>query len=206
EVPRNLRHVEASENRFLRLTIEQEPEGCFEATLRRVFARRQPFAQLSRHRDVVTRLALSLGDDHIESEGIALGGEPDLDHVALLAPGVRAPVVAWKGTLAVGPAFDKAETGPGAGRCLISSNLVTEQERQARLCGAPPIRREFDHLGREWPQADSGLSSIQNDSGLTQGPAGRPVTGSAWSRTGHQSHRRKWPGEWRLRASANGRR
>src|SRR5262249_54165407 len=66
-------------------TIEQEPEGCFEAALRRVFARRQPFAQLSRHRDVVTRLALSLGHDHIETEGIALGGEPDLDHVALLA-------------------------------------------------------------------------------------------------------------------------
>jgi hypothetical protein len=50
---------------------------------------------------------------------------------------------------------------------LISFNLVTEQERQARFCGAPPIRREFDRPGREWPQADTGLSSIQNDSGLT---------------------------------------
>src|SRR5262245_39084903 len=106
EVPRNLRHVEASENRFLRLTIEQEPEGCFEAALRRVFARRQPFAQLSRHRDVVTRLALSLGDDHIESEGIALGGEPDLDHVALLAARVRDPDLPRIGTVAVGTAFD----------------------------------------------------------------------------------------------------
>jgi hypothetical protein len=34
---------------------------------------------------VVTSLALSLGDDHIEDEGIALGSEPDLDHGAILA-------------------------------------------------------------------------------------------------------------------------
>src|SRR5262245_34136131 len=89
EVAGNLRHVEAPENRFLRLTIEQEPEGCFEAALRCVFACRQPLAHRSRHRDVVTSLALSLGDDHIENEGVARSSEPDLDHVALLAARVK---------------------------------------------------------------------------------------------------------------------
>src|SRR5262249_53109318 len=84
EVARDLRHIEASENRFLRLTVEQEPEGCLEAALRRVLARSQPLARLSRHRDVVTGLALSLGHDHLEHERIALAGEPDLDHVDLL--------------------------------------------------------------------------------------------------------------------------
>ena len=86
---RDLRHVEASQNRFLRLTVEQEQEGCFEAALGRVLARRQPFAHLSRHRDVVTSLGLSLGDDHIEDEGIAFGSEPDLDHGAILAACVK---------------------------------------------------------------------------------------------------------------------
>ena len=85
EVTRDRRHVEASEDRFLRLTVEQEPEGCFEAALRRVFACRQPLAHLSRHRDVVPSLAISLADDHIENEGLALAGEPDLDHVAFLS-------------------------------------------------------------------------------------------------------------------------
>src|SRR5262249_29508175 len=61
-----------------------KPEGCFEAALRPVLARRQPLARLSRHRDVVTGLALSLGHDHLEHERIALAGEPDLDHVDLL--------------------------------------------------------------------------------------------------------------------------
>src|SRR5262247_4321163 len=93
EVAGNLRHVEASENRFLRLTIEQEPEGCFETALRRVFARRQPLAHFSRHRNVVASLALSLGDDHIENEGIARSSEPDLDHVALLAARVKARLI-----------------------------------------------------------------------------------------------------------------
>jgi len=69
-IPRSC-HVEASQNRFLRLTVEQEPERCFEAAPRRVLTRRQPLAHLSRHRDVVTSLALSLGDDHIQDEGIA---------------------------------------------------------------------------------------------------------------------------------------
>src|SRR5258708_33028286 len=84
EVARDRRHVEASEDRFLWLAVEQEPEGRFETALRRMLACRQPLAHLSRHRDVVTRLALSLTDDHLENERAALGSEPDLDHVDLL--------------------------------------------------------------------------------------------------------------------------
>src|SRR6516165_8236039 len=60
EVARNRRDVESSEDGFLWLAVEQEPEGRLETALRRVLARRQPLAHLSRHRDVVTSLALSL--------------------------------------------------------------------------------------------------------------------------------------------------
>src|SRR6516165_5923993 len=84
EVARDRRHVEASENRFLRLTVEQEPEGRFETALRRVLARRQPLAHLSRHRDVVMGLALSFSDDHLENERVVLGSASNLDHVDFL--------------------------------------------------------------------------------------------------------------------------
>src|SRR5262249_21869741 len=84
EVARNRRDVEASEDRFLWLAVEQESEGRFETAFRRMPAARQPLAHLSRHRDVVTRLTLSFADDHLENERVALGGAPDLDHVGLL--------------------------------------------------------------------------------------------------------------------------
>jgi hypothetical protein len=48
-------------------TIGERVEAkAFETMLRRMLARRQSFARLSRHRDVVTRLALSFADDHLE--------------------------------------------------------------------------------------------------------------------------------------------
>jgi hypothetical protein len=50
-----------------------------------MLARRQPLAHLSRHRDVVTSLAVSFADDHLENERVVLGSAPDLDHVDLLA-------------------------------------------------------------------------------------------------------------------------
>jgi hypothetical protein len=50
-----------------------------------MLARRQPLAHLSRHRDVVTGLAVSFADDHLENERVVLGSAPDLDHVDLLA-------------------------------------------------------------------------------------------------------------------------
>src|SRR5215469_1625293 len=84
EVARDRGHVEASEDRFLGLAVEQEPEGRLDAAFWRMLARRQPLAHLSRHRDVVTSLALSFADDHLENERVALGSAPDLDHVDLL--------------------------------------------------------------------------------------------------------------------------
>src|SRR5215471_11994192 len=84
EVARDRRHVEAPEDRFLGLAVEQEPEGRFETAFRGMLARRQPLAHLSRHRDVVTSLALSFADDHLENERVALGSAPNLDHVGLL--------------------------------------------------------------------------------------------------------------------------
>jgi hypothetical protein len=41
-------------------------------------------AGLSGHRDVVTGLALAFADDHLELQGLALAGTPDLDHADLL--------------------------------------------------------------------------------------------------------------------------
>src|SRR5262245_66021316 len=80
-----------------------------------MLARRQPLAHLSRHRDVVTSLALSFADDHLENERVALGSAPDLDHVDLLCGATRvkgAPhpismangkhILCWPGLLRVG--------------------------------------------------------------------------------------------------------
>jgi hypothetical protein len=44
-----------------------------------MLACRESFAHFSRHRDVVTSLALSFTDDHFEI-GAALTNAPDLDH------------------------------------------------------------------------------------------------------------------------------
>jgi hypothetical protein len=48
-----------------------------------MLALRQAFARLSRHGDLVTSLALSLADDHLENERIMLGSPAKLDHVDL---------------------------------------------------------------------------------------------------------------------------
>src|SRR5499426_1355889 len=84
EVARDHRHVEASEDRFLWLAVEQEPEGRLDTAFRCMLARRQPLAHLSRHGDVVTSLALSFADDYVENERVVLGSAPDLNHVDLL--------------------------------------------------------------------------------------------------------------------------
>src|SRR5918996_3939478 len=94
EVARDHCHVEAAEDRLLRLAVEQEPEGRFQTALRRMLAGRQPLARLLRHRDVVAGLALSFADHHLELERlalarVALGGAPDLDHFRLLLNGTR---------------------------------------------------------------------------------------------------------------------
>jgi hypothetical protein len=82
EVARDHRHVEASENGFLRLAVEQESEGCFETALRRMLAR-QLLASFSRHRDVVMGLPISLPDDHLEFKMVVVCRTSDLDHVGL---------------------------------------------------------------------------------------------------------------------------
>jgi hypothetical protein len=46
-------HIEASKNRFLRLAIEQETEGCVETLVRTMLAASQSFARRLGHRDVV---------------------------------------------------------------------------------------------------------------------------------------------------------
>ena len=84
EVVWDRRHVEACEDRFLRLAVEQKPEGRLEAVLRRMLARREPLTHLLRHRDVVTSLTLSFADDHFENERVMFGSAPDLNHVDLL--------------------------------------------------------------------------------------------------------------------------
>jgi hypothetical protein len=50
-----------------------------------MLAGRQPLACLSRHRHVVTGLALSFADDHLELERIILASTPNLDHVDLFS-------------------------------------------------------------------------------------------------------------------------
>src|SRR6266849_9369147 len=84
EVARDRRHVEAPEDRFLWLPVEQELEGRLETAFRRMLPRRQPLAHLSRHRDVVTSLTLSFADDHLENERIVLGNAPLLRRFAIV--------------------------------------------------------------------------------------------------------------------------
>src|SRR6516162_1328189 len=84
EVARDRRQVEAPQDQFLGLAVEQKPEGRLETAFGRMLARRQPLAHLSRHGDVVTSLTLSLADDHLENERVMLGSASDLNHVDLL--------------------------------------------------------------------------------------------------------------------------
>jgi hypothetical protein len=72
--------VEAQQDRPLGLAIKQELERCRYATLRCVRARRQSFATVSCHRDVMAGFAVSRTDDDFELEWIAFAGSLDLDH------------------------------------------------------------------------------------------------------------------------------
>jgi hypothetical protein len=49
-----------------------------------MLAGRQPLAHFTRHRDVVTSLALSFTNDHFEIESAALANAPDVNHGDLL--------------------------------------------------------------------------------------------------------------------------
>src|SRR5262245_37725000 len=84
EVARDRGHVEAPQDRFLGLVVEQEPEGRLDTAFWRMLPRREPLAHLARHGDVVTSLALSFADDHLENERVVLGSAPHLNHVDLL--------------------------------------------------------------------------------------------------------------------------
>src|SRR4029450_883684 len=81
KIARDRRYVEASEDRFLGLAVEQEPERRLETALRGMLARRQPFAHLLRHRDVVTSLAVSFANEHLENGRGVFGGASDVDHI-----------------------------------------------------------------------------------------------------------------------------
>ncbi|MCA6114645.1 hypothetical protein J6524_06890 [Bradyrhizobium sp. WSM 1738] len=72
--------VETLQDRSLGLAIKQKFERCLDAALGRVRAHRQPFANISSHRDVMARLAVSRTDDDLEFEWIAFAGSLDLDH------------------------------------------------------------------------------------------------------------------------------
>src|SRR5438128_2270569 len=84
EVARDRGHVEAPEDRFHGLAVEQEPERHLDTAFWRMLPRRQPLAHLSRHGDVVTGLTLSFADDHLKNERVVLGSAPDLNHLDLL--------------------------------------------------------------------------------------------------------------------------
>src|SRR6266436_6254475 len=84
EVARDRGHVEAPEDRFLGLAVEQEPERRLDTAFWRMLPRRQPLAHRSRHGDVVTGLTLAFADDHLKNERVVLGSAPDLNHIDLL--------------------------------------------------------------------------------------------------------------------------
>ena len=72
--------VEAPQDRSLGFSIKQELERRLDAVLGRMRAHGQPFASISRHRDVMASLAVSQTDDDLEFEWIAFAGSLDLDH------------------------------------------------------------------------------------------------------------------------------
>src|SRR5262249_19706968 len=70
--------------------LTRDRRHVLETMLWRMLARRQAFARLSRHCDVVTRRALSFADDHLEHGRAVFGDASDFDHVDLLR-GARLP-------------------------------------------------------------------------------------------------------------------
>ena len=75
--------VEMPQNRLLGFAIKQELERRLDATCRRVSARRQSLASVSRHRHMMASLAASDTYDDLEFEWIAFAGSLDLDHAAV---------------------------------------------------------------------------------------------------------------------------
>jgi hypothetical protein len=80
EIARDHAHIEAAQDRLLRLAVEQEAERCLDQTLGRVHAGDESFIQLARKRDVMQRRALALAHDDVEFERVIVGDAPDLDH------------------------------------------------------------------------------------------------------------------------------
>lgn len=91
EEVRDLPHVEATQDRLLRFVVEQEANSRLNAELGRMLASRQPLAGCPRHRHRVTALVLTVADDNLEFERVALAGAPDLDRPDLLSPRARLP-------------------------------------------------------------------------------------------------------------------
>ena len=79
------RCIESSEDRFLRLTIEQEAECRVQEALRFVLAIGQPQVRRAGDPDTMSCFASFLMDDHFEFERVSLTYAPDIDNVSLLA-------------------------------------------------------------------------------------------------------------------------
>src|SRR6266852_8426983 len=89
EVARDHGHIEAPEDQFFRLPVEQESESRVETTLWRMLACGEPLARLLRHRHLMAALAFSLPDDHLECKRVALPSALNFDHPRLRRPGLR---------------------------------------------------------------------------------------------------------------------
>ncbi len=79
EIAGDHRDVEATEDGFLRLAVEQEAESRLDAALRRVPAG-QPLTGLARHRDMVMSLAPAFPHDDLEGERVGVARLTDFDH------------------------------------------------------------------------------------------------------------------------------
>lgn len=71
EITGNHGNVEAAQDGFLRLAIEQKPERRLDQPLRALFAPRQALASLTRDRHLVARLVAALMDDDLERKRVA---------------------------------------------------------------------------------------------------------------------------------------
>src|SRR5260370_9674664 len=92
EVARDHGHIEAPEDQFFRLPVEQESESRVETTLWRMLACGEPLARLLRHRHLMAALAFSLPDDHLECKRVALPSPLNFDHPPLPLPDLRRPL------------------------------------------------------------------------------------------------------------------
>src|SRR5215467_11407097 len=173
EVARDRGHVEASEDRFLGLAVEQEPEGRLDTAFWRMLACRQPLAHLSRHGDVVTSLALSFADDHIENKRVVRGSAPDVNHVDPLCD---ARVLNGSEPVANGTRYRLI---------LDQQNDIVRRSPYTRLTPRPPRpypspRRTASRARARWPSCSGRLpcsSARSTHSGFCSGLPRQPMRG-----------------------------